>query len=102
MTYLQYIRKHVFAILDVVKFLLLLLLAITFINFNIQLSRQTKAIYDLGLQQKSTATSIQKNTTQQLDKLNDHVDCIFHYFATPNRADTVITDVNLCSIVPLR
>lgn len=102
MSHLQWTRKHIFAILDVVKFLLLLVLAVTFINFNIQLSRQTQAIYELGLQQKTTATSIQKNTTTQLDKLNDHVDCIFHYFATPNRADTVITDVKLCSIVPLR
>lgn len=102
MNWLCWIRKHIFAILDVVKFLLLLALAITFINFNIQLSRQTKAIYDLGLQQKTATKAIQNNTNDQLDKLNDHVDCIFHYFATPNRADTVITDAKLCSIVPLR
>lgn len=102
MTSYEWIKKHIFSILDVTKFLLLLILVITFINFNIRLAEQSQAIYAIGVQQKQTAQAIQENTTRELNKLNDHVDCIFNYFTNPNRANTVIASAKTCNIVPVR
>lgn len=80
--------RNIFAILDVVKLVLLLVLLVTFINFNIRLSEQVTAIRGLTTEQK-------KNT----DVINKHLDCLVQYFSNRNRtSNTAITNVTPCSI----
>lgn len=100
MRFISLIPKHIFAILDVLKFILLVGLTITFINFNIKLSEQIAAIHGLSKQQQVTAENIQKNTTTQLTALNNHINCIVDLFAQPDRTSLRIADIQNCIIVP--
>ncbi len=80
---------------------LLIITASTLDRVEAQVRNQNQILNQLStlLQEQRTSTDdLKKNNADQLDKLTRHIDCLATFFATSDRNDRVIEDVNKCVI----
>lgn len=102
---LGWVQHHAFAILDVLKFVMLLILAAMFVNFNVQLAHNTATTKDVAtsikqliLTDTNSTDKTNKNINKKVDSLNNKIDCIFHYFTTPNRSGDTTLNATTCDV----
>lgn len=60
--------------------------------------RTLAAVNEQLSQQKRTVTDIKRDNSEQLGRLNRHLDCIVAYFGQTDRANLTIEDINKCTI----
>lgn len=102
--------KHIFAILDIVKFILLVGLLLTFINFNVKLSSTVSTTKNLATQTK-TLTAQNKELSQENKQLlqeqeqgiasvHGQINCVLQFFsqAPTTRSSSTITQPVPCLI----
>lgn len=85
---------RIFYFLDVVKLVLLFTLFLVFVNFNAKLSQEVKVTKAISTQLASNA----KQRTSQINKLQNHIDCIVSLFGQPNRSSLVIKNIEDCNL----
>lgn len=75
--------------------------AVILFQFRIQagIQEQLKQQAVLLQAQKQNTDELKKNTTDQLSKVSAQLDCIASFFATRNRTEATITDLEQCTIV---
>lgn len=52
----------------------------------------------LSQQLSNSVNDLKSDNTAQLNKLNQHIDCVTKFFAQPDRNDLKISDLNNCSL----
>lgn len=90
----RWVKHNPLITLDIVKAVLLMVLAIAFINFNMRLSDLTKSTNHLSSNQEKTISTL----SDSFNGLQRHMDCIVALFHQPNRQSLVITDIENCQI----
>lgn len=89
------VAQTVFVFFLVIGFILLILIQQRTLNTS---QKTLLAVQSQLDQQKTIVADIKKDNTEQLNRLNRHLDCIVVFFGSDDRANSSIEDVNKCTI----
>lgn len=101
---MKYFESYLERSLYIVLLLVFLVISgVIFLQYqsNRHLSEEVASLTSQLATNTSVADSIKTNTTQakaEIDDLKNHIDCIVALFATPNRTDFYISDIQNCNI----